>query len=823
MQALNEPLPECELLSPTGLFLITEDQLSVAPYVCEALQQMGARTALIKTSILRSPEQLASVVAQQRQIHGPVTGIVHLAPLAAISMPENLSDWRQYAQIQSKSLFQLMQLCAADLQQVEGDQQGRILAASLLGGQFGRNGCVSPGLATGGSGNGLLKTLVTEWSSVQAKAIDFDSSQSPKDMAQQIITELLLPGGRLEVGYPQGKRTIFQSVLAPLTTTARSSQLTPSADWVVLVTGGARGITAEITSEFVIPGMTLVLVGRSPEPAEESAATVGITDTGALRKVLLEQARSQGLSPTPMQIERRLIRLRLDRSIRRNLEQFRQAGATVEYLAVDVTNAEEFGSLIETIYSRYGRLDAVIHGAGIIEDKLITDKTTASFDRVFDTKVDSTFILSRYLRPDSLKLFVLFSSVAGRYGNRGQSDYAAANEVINRLAWQLDERWSDTRVVAINWGPWDTTGMASEDVKRQFRERGIIPIPLSAGRQFFIDELHYAQKGMAEVIAGEGPWETYEAEKGELKSNKLEPPVNQQNTFVLLSSQPQLQPNSTVTLEHTFSLASDPYLYDHRLDGKPVLPAAGALEWMAEFVQSAWPEWTVTEARDLRVLRGLVLETEAGRKVLFKARASSHADADSLQVAVEIIDPERNLPFYRASLILRPQLEESPTIELMPLTSSTSLDTTKAYRDFLFHGDRFQLLTSIERLNEEGIDAWVIPSQPSVWLNGKSSVSGKSWLFDPGLVDTAPQLAIVWARMQWDTTALPSRLGKVVRYGKLPRSGQLQIAFRVKPTSDKNSLVYDAVFFDENGNVRLHLMDIESTCNAALNRLAGHS
>jgi hypothetical protein len=299
--------------------------------------------------------------------------------------------------------------------------------------------------------------------------------------------------------------------------------------------------------------------------------------------------------------------------------------------------------------------------------------------------------------------------------------------------------------------------------------------------------------------------------------------VSQQNTFVLLSSQPQLQPNSTVTLEHTFSLASDPYLYDHRLEGKPVLPAAGALEWMAEFVQSAWPEWTVTEARDLRVLRGLVLETEAGRKVLFKARASSHADADSLQVAVEIVDPERKLPFYRASLILRPQLEESPTIELMPLTSSTSLDTTKAYRDFLFHGDRFQLLTSIERLNEEGIDARVIPSQPSVWLNGKSSVSGKSWLFDPGLVDTAPQLAIVWARMQWDTTALPSRLGKVVRYGQLPRSGQLQIAFRVKPTSDKNTLLYDAVFLDENGNIRLHLMDIESTCNAALNRLAGHS
>jgi NAD(P)-dependent dehydrogenase (short-subunit alcohol dehydrogenase family) len=222
------------------------------------------------------------------------------------------------------------------------------------------------------------------------------------------------------------------------------------------------------------------------------------------------------LSPNPVQIERQLKKLQRNRAIRSNLKRFRQAGAKVEYLPVDVKNPEEFGSLIDDIYTRYGRLDAVIHGAGIIEDKLIIDKTLASFDRVFDTKVDSTFILSRHLRPDSLKALVLFSSVAGRCGNRGQSDYAAANEVMNRLAWLLDERWSNTRVVAINWGPWDTTGMASEEVNRQFRERGVIPIPLPVGRQFFMDELRYGQKGETEVIAGEGPWEAYEAQKGQI-------------------------------------------------------------------------------------------------------------------------------------------------------------------------------------------------------------------------------------------------------------------------------------------------------------------
>jgi NAD(P)-dependent dehydrogenase (short-subunit alcohol dehydrogenase family) len=474
--------------------------------------------------MLRSQEQLVQAVTQQRQIHGPVTGIVHLAPLAAIPMPDTLSDWHQYTQLHSKSLFQLLQLCAVDLQQAGKQQQGRVLAASLFGGYFGRVGRCGPGLPTGGISNGLLKTLIAEWQDVRAKAIDFDTSLSPADMAQHIINELLAEG-RVEVGYPQGNRTIFQTVPAPLTTTATFKPLTPSVDWVVLSTGGARGITAEITSEILIPGMKLIVVGRSPEPELESPTTDGITDIGKLRQVLLEQARSTlwrpaslslGLSPNPVQIERQLKKLQRNRAIRSNLKRFRQAGAKVEYLPVDVKNPEEFGSLIDDIYTRYGRLDAVIHGAGIIEDKLIIDKTLASFDRVFDTKVDSTFILSRHLRPDSLKALVLFSSVAGRCGNRGQSDYAAANEVMNRLAWLLDERWSNTRVVAINWGPWDTTGMASEEVNRQFRERGVIPIPLPVGRQFFMDELRYGQKGETEVIAGEGPWEAYEAQKGQI-------------------------------------------------------------------------------------------------------------------------------------------------------------------------------------------------------------------------------------------------------------------------------------------------------------------
>ncbi|HAJ60657.1 MAG TPA: polyketide synthase [Cyanobacteria bacterium UBA8543] len=842
MQAQQEPLPIVGAngrspLHPTGLFLITEDELSVASCISDALQQRGVKTATIAIEKLRSPEQLASVVTEYRQLYGSVTGILHLAPLAAIPMPVTLLDWREYTQIYSKSLFQLLQLCAEDLQQAGQQQQGRVLAASLFGGYFGRDSQSSDGLPTGGSNTGLLKTLITEWPGVHAKAIDFDTTLSPPDMAQHIINELLLPGGRIEVGYPQGNRTIFKTVPASLQITETSPQLTPSADWVVLVTGGARGITAEITDELIVPGMTLIVVGRSPEPSPESPATAGI-DIREVRQVLLEQAKAQGLLATPMQIERQLKKLFCDRAIRRNLSRFRQAGAKVEYLPVDVRNSDEFGLLIDGIYRRHNRLDAVIHGSGIIEDKLIIDKTLASFDRVFDTKVDSTFILSRYLRPDSLKALVLFSSIAGRYGNRGQSDYAAANEVMNRLAWQLDKSWTNTRVVSINWGPWDTIGMASEGVKRQLRERGIIPIPLAAGRQFFIDELRYSRKGETEVVAGEGLWEADEARQGQLRSTGIGEAgeakkrveeiysafasqngtsVNPNQKFVFVSSQPQLQPNSTVTLEHTFSLASDPYLSDYCIDGKPVLPSAVILEWIAQFIQSAWPEWMVAEVRDLKVLQPSALEITVAKQLVFSARASSHADAESLQVAVEVLDSNLKIPLYRAYIILKSKFDEPVVMPSLSLSSGISLESAIAYRDYLFQGSCFQHLKSIDRINEQGIDALAISSEPSTWMSSQysSEHSTLSWLFDPALIDIASQLIMVWSRTQKGTAAFPYRFGEVTRYGNSSFDSALKVAFRVSSVQENHSFVSEAVFLDENSNIRLHIQNIDSTFNSS--------
>ena len=293
--------------------------------------------------------------------------------------------------------------------------------------------------------------------------------------------------------------------------------------------------------------------------------------------------------------------------------------------------------------------------------------------------------------------------------------------------------------------------------------------------------------------------------------------------FPLLLNQPTMEPNGTISMEHRFTLANDPYLTDHRLDNKPVLPVAGAVEWIAEFVQAAWSDWVVCEVRDLTVLRGLKFNADGVRRVVFVARASSHTDFDSLQVAAEILDAESRLPYYKASVILRPELEEAPPADVAPLSpAQEGADVATAYRDYLFHGPYFQLIKTIDTLDADGIDATIESSEPGVWLKGRGQSSALSWLFDPGVLDTAPQLAIVWSRLQRGTTALPSRFGSVVRYGKGALQGPLRLMFRINPHDNDQILVYDAVIVDADGKVRIRMQDVESACNAALNRLAAN-
>jgi NAD(P)-dependent dehydrogenase (short-subunit alcohol dehydrogenase family) len=272
----------------------------------------------------------------------------------------------------------------------------------------------------------------------------------------------------------------------------------------VLVTGGARGITAAVALELARRYRpTLLVVGRSAMPPEtESADSAGLTAPAALKEALIARLQREGRPPAPARVEAAYQRLLQDRAIRDNLARLRQTGAEVHYYPLDVRNEEAFAGLLDELQQRFGPLAGVIHGAGVIEDRLVRDKTPESFDRVFDTKVVSARVLSERLRPDRLRFCVFFASIASRYGNKGQADYAAANEVLSKLACVLDRRWP-ARVVSVAWGPWSGIGMVA-DLEKHLVQRGLRLIAPEEGPALLLAELLHGRKGESEVIIAGG-------------------------------------------------------------------------------------------------------------------------------------------------------------------------------------------------------------------------------------------------------------------------------------------------------------------------------
>jgi NAD(P)-dependent dehydrogenase (short-subunit alcohol dehydrogenase family) len=351
----------------------------------------------------------------------------------------------------------------------------------------------------------LLKSAAIEWPGLSARTIDFADDESAEIIAQRVLDELSVRDEAIEISYRGGQRVRHRMKRAARNPdSVRVSRATsPSSDWVILASGGLSGITAEILVELSLPNLTLVVLGRSPEPDHETRETSELTDAAALRRHFFEVAARNATNESPRNVEARVQRLLRQREMRNNAERLRARGVHLAYFSCDVRDEQSVKSVLAEARARFGRFDALVHGAGVIEDASLADKGLASFDRVFDTKVDGAYLLMRELSPAELKLAVFFGSVSGRVGNPGQTDYAAANEVLNRLGSSLRHRFPHTRFLTINWGPWSGVGMATASVQARLRDRGILPIDPASGARFFREEL---REDSLEVLAGEGPW-----------------------------------------------------------------------------------------------------------------------------------------------------------------------------------------------------------------------------------------------------------------------------------------------------------------------------
>ncbi len=347
---------------------------------------------------------------------------------------------------------------------------------------------------------GLLRALALELPAVRVRLLDV-APTAPAAATAAWLVDAIGNEGPTEIGYRDGVAyTTAPKPMPPGPTKAYCPQ--PR----ILISGGARGITAYCATELAaLPGARLVILGRTDlTDFDADDAFRHIEDPLELKRQLLARAQAAGDTATPAAIDARWRRCLKQREIHGHLAAMRRAGAAVVYHACDINDGAALNAVLDRETAN-GAFDYVLHGAGIVEDKLLKDKTTASFERVCRTKILGALNLLNHKATASATCVALFGSVSGRFGNRAQADYAAANDILNQLAHRANGSRAG-RVCCLQWGPWQSispvSGMVAPGLADIFRGMGVNLIDVADGAAALMTELAQTDD-KAEVVLGD--------------------------------------------------------------------------------------------------------------------------------------------------------------------------------------------------------------------------------------------------------------------------------------------------------------------------------
>ncbi|WP_410615260.1 SDR family NAD(P)-dependent oxidoreductase [Amycolatopsis sp. lyj-109] len=373
-------------------------------------------------------------------------------------------------------------------------------------------------LLTAGPGEGLRgfhRSLAREYPDTLTRVVELSPGETSEDQAAAFVAELSTVDREPVVVRHRDHRTGFRMTeqdLGPLGSSgagpagdgaAEAAAIGLRRDSVVLLVGGAKGITARFATTLAAAARCRVeLLGRTPVPAAQDEHPQARTAKD-LRAALI----AAGLK-SPAEVERTVRRIQGEREVRQTLAKLEALGSPARYQSVDMLDAEAVHRAVKEIHAEHGRLDGIVYAAGVIEDKLVAEKTPESFERVYGTKVDGarTLLEATADLPEEPAFVVLFGSIAATLGNRGQSDYAAANDALETLG----RRWPAGRAVTVHWGPWAPTGehdgMVTPELMRDYARRGIALIDPEEGTLGLLRELAWGRPDTGAVIHTASGW-----------------------------------------------------------------------------------------------------------------------------------------------------------------------------------------------------------------------------------------------------------------------------------------------------------------------------
>lgn len=270
---------------------------------------------------------------------------------------------------------------------------------------------------------GLGKTIREEYQKMKVRCIDIDERTS----SETLFNEILYKENLYLVAYRDDR---YVQELRPIDIRrVKANDVEIKSEGIYVITGGLGGIGTEISKYFASKNkVNIALINRKEIPNREK-----------WNDILLKNEDEK-----------------LCTKINRVLD-IERLGATVEIIKGDIKNYNDMDLVIKKLKEKYGKINGVIHAAGVAGEGLLEMKSEEAFREVIDPKIGGTKVIDTLTKYEDLDFFIMFSSIATLSGGIGIGDYTAANSFLD--AYLFNSRKPGV-MKTISWPFWSETGMA---------------------------------------------------------------------------------------------------------------------------------------------------------------------------------------------------------------------------------------------------------------------------------------------------------------------------------------------------------------------------
>jgi acyl transferase domain-containing protein/NAD(P)-dependent dehydrogenase (short-subunit alcohol dehydrogenase family) len=757
----------------------------------------------IKSDLLPCAADADAVIADLEKLwgHGPIS---HLFLMTAMDQQVTSLDESAWKSRQLTGVMVPYLVCQRWFQLASSAgilNSSTLTAATSLGGDFGFSGNIIG--VDGGAITGLVKGIRLELqiaqpdSGFRAKVVDFPATETAETTAVLLCQEVASQNDEIEVGYLDGRRFVVRPVLQTVRATPERG-IKPGMN--VVITGGARGITAVVAREIGMQlGARLQLIGSSPFPDIPDAFRNPTEEQRReLKAIVMKEALAEGRKPVEAW-EQYSKAIELDQT----LKSFSDAGIQASYHACDISDRAALGSLLTEIRAQYGPIQGVIHGAGFERAARFDRKTPQLVSRTIAVKVEGAANLMALTAEDPLQFFAAFGSVSGRFGGVGQTDYCAANDMLAKLVdWYRRQR-PELGATTFHWHAWDDVGMAMRPESKHIRKmHDITFMPSREGTLHLLAEL---QLGLpeSEIIITE--LKTCRERFGHAETTPAKPDLT--SSLPLIDSVLSEVPGRELIAELKLDPQKDVFLRQHLFKGKPLLPVVVAMEALCEAaVRLAGSNTKIAALQNIEIVNGLRFAPDASQTAHLRASAEENIircelTCDFINRRGIVIQADR--PYLRADVALSSDDTSAAASSCSSAPDSEWQDVWYPEEDaVIYHGPVFRRLRQITV--DERSDGWarlVAPSSDEI----AGERRGDRWLMPSALLDGCFFAcgAFLWFLFE-GVVAIPAGI-REIRFGRMPRVGENCLAHIWFRDRQDDQGIFDVHLFGEDGEAILEV------------------